>query len=174
MRMRLKLGAAASALTLAAGLGVVFAGPALATDDIQMCFLTPPSNGAIIVCATSFPDVDATVNSGAYPGGAYWNAPTSGTHQISYDPSSDPQLCMEVNASADDDIRLDDCLARDSEEWSVTTGSITIGSNTLASYRYKSSYGSNLCLTAPSTIGTLYASTCKSGDAYQTWFFLPD
>jgi hypothetical protein len=169
MQLRFRLCAIGSALALAAGLGFAFAGPALATDNVQLCFLNPASNGGGVYCALGLDMDNSPVSAGAENGGSYWDVPTSGTHQISL-AADDPKVCMEVNASQSDDIRTNPCDALDSEEWSVITSDVTIGSNTYTSYYFESQYGSDLCLTAaPSDQYDVYANTCDFSDPYQNW-----
>jgi hypothetical protein len=166
MQLRIKLAAIASAMGLAVGLGVAFAGPAAATNGIKVCVYKPAVG--TIVCALTVNQHLAPVTIGVYPGGSPFNAPTSGTGQISLYQSS-PATCMELHTN--NLIVVDSCQGRASERWSVIVGSVKIGSKTLQAYFYQSIYNPSLCLTSPPADGQLSAATCNFKNLNQEWFF---
>ncbi len=173
MHLRLRLAAIGSAVALAAGLGLVFAGPALATDGVRLCFDVPASDGGGIACLLLDSDSDGSLIANpdvASEGGTYWDSPTSGTAQISY--PGGLKVCMEIDADLNDDVRVNPCDALASEEWSVITSDATVGNETVTSYFYKSSYGSDLCLTAANSAHyDVYATTCDYSSTWQNFFF---
>jgi hypothetical protein len=171
MQLRFKLAAIASSLALTGGLGVAFAGSAAATNEIKMCSFDQRT----IVCSTATERSNAPVEIGGYPGGgAPWDAPTSGKHQISYW-DSHPTLCMELDASRHDTVFLESCKGKAAEEWTAVKTHVTIGSKKLTAYYYKNGYKSSLCLSPPAGSGDVIGAKCNfgSGGVKQRWFFQP-
>jgi hypothetical protein len=156
MKLRFKLGAVASALALAASLGVAFAGPAAAASDVRLC-VSQGKSGPAINCAV---DVGEGLNVMGAPengtSGSAWNAPTSGKGEIVI--SGGTNYCMELNASKKDKIYLEPCKHKASEEWDVVVGATVFGNQTVTAYVYQNVYKKKLCLTGPAT--------AKSGDLY--------
>jgi hypothetical protein len=174
MKLGYKLGAIASSLALVAGLGMALAAPAMADDDINMCLYlpnvgNPPAPG--IECAfTAAANGDDIEMNSLTNGGSPFNAPDSGTHQISlYNSQSDPggPYCMKLDL-ANDLIVDDQCQGLETEEWTTTATTEEIGTKTVTVYEYANEYYNNLCLNAP-TNGKLDAVPC-SGNRNQLWY----
>jgi hypothetical protein len=171
MQLGLKLGVIASSLALAGGLGIAFAGSAAAADEIKMCSYDQRN----IVCSTALERSGAPVEIGGYPGGgAPWNAPTSGTHEISYWDSK-PKLCMKLDLADGRIVHLEACAGKASEEWTAIETYVTIGSHTLTAYYYMNSYKPALCLSPPKESGDVIGATCNFGNGgiKERWFFEP-
>lgn len=166
MQLRHKLGAIASGLALTVGLGIAFAGPAMAKNSTWVCV----NNDHVgLECAVSFPrhlsPVVINDGIGGVPGGSLWDAPTSGTGQIRWAGSTGSGYCMEIHK--DNKIVLDSCLGRASERWSVAIGSNKLG----PTYFYQSVYNPKLCLTAPSQ-GQLTVARCNFKHLNQAWILM--
>jgi hypothetical protein len=159
MQLKLKLAAIASAIALAVSLGVTFAGPAAATDDVRLCVNDTKGQQG---CAEDYPTSGVIVNLVTnIDNSSPWDIPgTSG--QISYPGNN---LCMELDKTDGNIIKLEPCQGKASEEWTTSKGSekgTTIFTN---------KYETDQCLNAdpygdyPAVIG----SKCNGG-TNQEWF----
>jgi hypothetical protein len=167
MHPKLKLGAIASVMSLAVGLGITFAGPAAAATAVRLCVYKPTIG--VTVCASVFPNRLSPVVIGGYPGGSPFDAPTKGTAEIHLYQSS-PALCVELykhNLAV-----ADSCKNRASEKWTVAkVGSIKFGKKKVAAYFYRNDYKRSLCLTSPVADGQLYGGKCNFKNTNQEWYF---
>jgi hypothetical protein len=180
MKLRLKLAAIASTVALAASMGIAFAGPAAADDEVSMG-VEPFGNAA-----RAFLFVDAGLPVGVQVlmtvdvDHALWNAPTlGGTYaQISVygdGGTGSSSRCLEIDAGlkvgSSDGIVLEPCDGKASEEWLPVQGTNTLGATY---YEYISEYGTNLCLNADPGVDPQApnAATCNGGTNEQ-WILEP-
>jgi len=163
MQLKSKLTAIASAALLAASIGVVSAGPAAATDSVNLWVDT--QDESLFAYAQPIPKSGEYLEAIPSASPTVWNAPGQGTGQISLAGSGNPGLCMQVHD--DDLIWLANCAGAPSEEWYVFAGS---ASGTVV---YESEYGDNLCLTAK--YPKLSVATCSldSDNPNQEWYISP-
>jgi hypothetical protein len=171
MKLKLKLITIASATALVAGVGVTFATPALANNEVFMCVEPYPGASGGIGCA-----FDGEPNAPLSPVFmdpsnliTLWNAPTTGGKygQISYyrDGGSGPSSrCMEVDAGIkvgeSDGIRLAPCDGKPSEEWLPVQGTDSEG---YTYWEYISQYDTNLCLNSNPYANQTSAAPCNDG-----------
>lgn len=156
MQVKMRLAAIASAMALAASLGVAFAGPAAAADNIKLC--VPDTTNGLEVCAESFPTAGTIVDLvGSIDDSSLYNVPGV-KGQISQGNSG---LCMEINASDGDSIRLEPCQGKASEEWTTAKG------QEKGTTVFKSVYNTSLCLNADpyGTHPQVLADKCSSNDS---------
>ena len=151
MKLRMKLASVASALVLAASLGVVFAGPAAATTDIRLCITSDE-------CATAFPRSLSQVVTASQDNSIAWNATKPGnTGEIFVYPASN-NLCMRLYFGGSNLVKLYPCQGLASEEWFAEGGA------TLHTEVFQNQYQPQLCLTAihiPSEdTNYVYAGSC--------------
>jgi hypothetical protein len=117
MRLRLKLAAIASAMALAASLGVAFAGPAAAADNVRLC--VPETTDGYEICANSIAIAGSIIDGGTFDTSSGYNVP-SGKGQIS---QGDSGLCMELDGTTSGSaIKLEPCKGKASEEWTTSAG----------------------------------------------------
>lgn len=173
MQLRYKLAAIVSGMAMVAGPAVVFAGPASASDGVRLCISSGSTGGTTNCAINSGNGLTVTVSPESGTSGSAWNAPNGGTGEISVAGGGTPGSCMEVNASASNEIRTATCAGKASEKWNVTVGDTVFGGKTFTAYVYQSVYNTKLCLQGPATLSAksviLYAKPCKFTSQTQNW-----
>jgi hypothetical protein len=171
MKLKFKLAAFASAIGLAASMGITFAGPAAAEDEVNMWVEPFGSGGSGYVFVDGGLPAGVQVLMSVNAPSSLFNAPTAGgTYaQISYygdGGSGSSSRCLEIDSGlkvgSSDGIVLEPCDGKASEEWRPVKGTNTRGATY---YEYVSEYGSNLCLNADpySDPQAPNAATCNGG-----------
>jgi hypothetical protein len=168
MQLRYKIGALASALALAAGVSIAFAGPAAAdTDEVVMSL--PLGDGYNAAYTGFFQYADVIGDSTAT---IVWDDPTTDGSTGEIAAWSDTTYCMEVDG-ATYELRLDYCKYKyASEEWTPVDVGIVLGGKTVTAYYYISDWDSALCLEGPKVDDDfLRVADCNfNGDGSQEWW----